>query len=76
MANIEFNFPFEGVDKGRAASNQSSTTSPDMNNMRVYDVLDSRARGGQRAGLDKRYSQQISGEAVPIVAILSVAVVD
>ncbi len=47
-----------------------------MNNMRVYDTLDERARGGQRPGLDKRYSQQIGGDAVSIVAICSVTTVD
>ena len=76
MANLNISFPFEGIDKGRAASQQSPTTSPDMNNMRVYDTLDNRARGGQRPGLDKRYSQQIGGDAVFIVAICSVTTVD
>ena len=73
---MQLTFPFSGIDKGRAASNQSPDTSPDMNNMRVYDVLDNRARGGQRPGLDKRYSQQIGGAAAPIIAICSVTVVD
>ena len=76
MANLNISFPAEGIDKGRAASQQSPTTSPDMNNMRVYDTLDNRARGGQRPGLDKRYAQQIGGDAVSIVAICSVTVVD
>ena len=73
---MQLTFPFSGIDKGRAASNQSPDTSPDMNNVRVYDVLDNRARGGQRPGLDKRYSQQIGGGTAPIVAICSVTVVD
>ena len=76
MANLDVPFPVEGVDKGRAASIQSSTTSPDMNNMRPYDVLDDRARGGQRPGLDKRYSQRIGTDPSPIVAICKVTVVD
>ncbi len=76
MSNVNIQFPFEGVDKGRAASNQSLTTSPDMSNMRVFDVLDNRARGGQRPGLAKRYSEQIGGAENPIVWIGSVATID
>ncbi len=76
MSNLNISFPFEGVDLGKATSNQSPTTSPDMNNMRVYDTLDNRARGGQRSGLGKRYSQQIGGDVAPIVAICFVTVID
>ncbi len=76
MSNVNFSFPFEGVDKGRAASNQSPTTSPDMRNMRVYDVLGNRARGGQRPGLGKLYSEQIGNAPVPISLIASVTVVE
>jgi len=76
MSNINFSFPFSGVDKGRAASNQSLTTSPDMSNMRVFDVLDNRARGGQRPGLAKRYSEQIGSAPVPIALIGSVTVME
>lgn len=76
MANVDFNFPFEGVDKGRAASNQPLTTSPDMSNMRVYDVLGNRARGGQRPGQDKMYSTQIGTGGLAILEICSVVVID
>ena len=76
MANLNVPFPFEGVDKGRACSQQAAATSPDMNNMRVYDTLDNRARGGQRPGLAKAYSEQIGGASYPIVAICSVTVVE
>lgn len=68
-------FPLQGIDKGRATPDQPILTSPDLKNVRPYDTLDNRARGGQRPGLDKIYSQQISGFAYPIVAISSVTVV-
>ncbi|KKL59470.1 hypothetical protein LCGC14_2215040, partial [marine sediment metagenome] len=55
---------------------QPHTTSPDMNNVRLYDTLANRSRGGQRAGADKLYAQQIGGAASPIIAICSVTVVD
>ena len=73
---MKLRFPFKGIDKGRAACEQPGETSPDLNNVRPYDTLDNRARGGQRPGLDKLYSQQIGSEVAPIVAICSVTVVD
>lgn len=70
-------FPLNGIDKGRTTSEQPRQTSPDMKNMRPYDTLDNRARGGQRPGMDKRYADQIGGSnAVPVVAICTVTVVD
>lgn len=60
MANgIEFSFPIFGINKGEAVSKQPNLTSGHMNNVRPYDVLETRRRGGQRPGLDKMYSQQI-----------------
>lgn len=74
MANLDVSFPFEGIDKGRAAGNQSPTTSPDMDNMRVYDTLKNKARGGQRPGLDKwGNGNQIGGGSQPVVAICIVS---
>lgn len=68
-------FPFMGVDKGRAASDQPPMTVHSMKNVRIYDALGNRARGGQRPGLDKALPQQIGGAASPIVATCSVTVV-
>jgi len=73
---MELSFPFSGIDKGRAASNQAQGTSPDIKNMRPYGTLDNRARGGQRPGLDKRYAAQIGGTSAPIIAVCSVTVLD
>ena len=72
---MELTFPFSGIGKGRAASNQSPGTSPDINNMRPYDTLDNRARGGQRPGLDRwGNGDQMGGASSPIVVICSVTV--
>jgi len=67
-------FPFLGLDKGRAAHQQPPITSPDMSNVRLYDTLDNRARGGQRPGLDKwGAGTRIGGAEQPVVAIISVS---
>jgi hypothetical protein len=68
-------FPFMGVNKGKATVDQPPLTVPDMKNVRVYDILGNRARGGQRPGLNKLYTDQIAGTAGPIVAICSVTTV-
>jgi len=66
-------FPFLGLNKGRALNEQPAATSVYLNNVRPYDVLGNRLRGGQRPGLDKLYTQQIGGsDAMAIVAVCSV----
>ncbi len=72
MASLPF--PYHGIDKGRNIPDQPEHTSPAMNNMRSFDVLGNRMRGGQRPGLSKLYTQQIASVAGPIVAICSVTV--
>jgi len=69
-------FPFKGKHKGLPAGKQPAGTSPNLQNVRVFDVLDDRGRGGQRPGMAKKYTQQIGGTAYPIVAICSVTVVN
>ncbi len=70
-------FPFKGVDKGRAAHQQALETSSNMKNIRLYDVLDDRARGGQRPGLDKwGDGDQIGDTDIPVVAICVVSTVE
>lgn len=67
-------FPFKGLDKGRPTYQQLPQTSPDMNNMRLFDTLDNRARGGQRPGLDKwGAGDQIGGAEQPVVAMCTVS---
>ena len=69
-------FPFRGYHKGLGAEKQPANTTPHIQNMRVIDIQDNRFRGGQRPGLQKAYSQQIGGTAVPIVWLGSVTIVD
>lgn len=71
----ELNFPIRGLHKGFPTSKQPADTSPDLNNVRPYDTLDSRIRGGQRPGLSQKYTQQIALTAYPIIAMCSVTVV-
>jgi len=72
----EIIFPIKGKHVGFSASKQPQLTSPDLNNVRPYDVLANRARGGQRPGMKKLYSQQIGGAAAPVIWTGSVTVVD
>ncbi len=73
MANIELSFPIQGKSEITAASKQPQLTSPYINNVRPQDVSERRIRGGQRPGLDKRYSQRIGGNAnYPVIALLTV----
>lgn len=74
---MKIRFPLQGIDKGRATSDQPEATSPDMNNMRPYDTLDNRARGGQRPGLDKwGAGTQIGSAEQPVVAMVIVSSVE
>lgn len=67
-------FPVMGVNKGRACSDQPFATSSDMKNVRPRDVLDGRARGGQRPGLDKwGNGDLVGGSNQPVVAMCVVA---
>ena len=71
---MKIQFPFKGIDKGRATSEQPQATSPRINNMRVFDTLDNRARGGQRPGLDKwGAGTQIGAAEQPVVAMVIVS---
>lgn len=71
---MKLSFPSKGIFKGRATCEQPMTTSPDMNNMRLRDTLNNRARGGQRPGLDKwGDGDQIGDVEQPVVAICVVS---
>jgi len=76
-AKVEFLIPLLGKNENWAASKQPKLTSPDLENVRVYGVLDNRARLGQRPGLDKRYSARLGGDSgQPVVAICQVTTVE
>jgi hypothetical protein len=74
MANTVIGFPLQGLDKGRATTEQPIQTTPDSLNVRPFDTYDKRLRGGQRPGLAK----WANGDALvgPIVFITSVASVE
>jgi hypothetical protein len=69
-------FPAKGYHKGLGAEKQPPGTTPYIQNMRVIDIQDNRFRGGQRGGLQKAYSEQISGVSMPVVEIIQVTTVD
>jgi len=60
MRTKKFHFPMAGKNENFAATTQPQFTSPSLSNVRPYDVLGNRARGGQRPGLKPAY-QQILG---------------
>ena len=63
-------FPIKGIHRGGVTSLLPPLTSTDMNNVRPYDTLDNRARGGQRPGLKKWGDGDLIGGAEnPIVAM-------
>ena len=75
MAKKKLHFPMRGKNTNFAASTNPQFTSPLMLNVRPRDVLENRARGGQRPGFKKAYNQQIGG-GDPVVAIGQVSVVE
>ncbi len=67
-------FPLLGLNKGRTTSKQPFMTAPRMSNCRLYDVLDRRARGGQRPGLTPWGNEDLVGAANnPVVAMCVVS---
>ena len=67
-------FPYDGLAKGGPTSDEPLYTSPSMNNVRPFDALDNRMRGGQRPGLDKWGAGTLIGDAEqPVVAICTVS---
>jgi len=68
-------FPLQGINKNYAASTQPPLTSPAMSNVRPYDVMENRTRGGQRPGLKKEFTVCI-GSGKPVVSIGHVTIVE
>jgi hypothetical protein len=60
MPQVNFKYPMKGLNQNYAASTQPSFTTAFLNNVRPYDVLENRARGGQRPGQLPMF-QQILG---------------
>lgn len=71
---ISIQFPLLGINKGMTTSKQPFATTPLMNNVRLYDVLNKRARGGQRPGLTAwGDGDLIGGSNQPVVAMCVVS---
>jgi len=67
-------FPIKGLHKGFVTENQPPLTSFSMSNVRPYDSLSNRLRGGQRPGLAKwGAGTQIGSAEQPIVSIVTVS---
>ncbi|MEE8208028.1 MAG: hypothetical protein V3T88_03615 [Nitrosomonadaceae bacterium] len=69
-------FPFRGYHVGVGTERQPEGTTPYIQNMRVLSVLNGKLIGGQRGGLQKAYTEQISSASFPIVEMLQVTTVD
>jgi len=70
-------FPAKGLHKGFMTEKQPGSTSFKMLNVRPYDTLSNRLRGGQRPGLYKwGNGDQIGGAALPVVAMCVVSSVE
>lgn len=55
----KFHFPMRGKNTNWSTSQGPQFTSGRMSNVRPIDVLNNRARGGQRPGLIRHFSQQL-----------------
>lgn len=62
-------FPTRGVHRGLPLANQPAGTCPDALNVRAYDPLRGRVRGGQRNGYAKAFTTQIANQVDLIVPI-------
>lgn len=76
MPAVEFPFPLKGKDENWRVSSQPPLTTGVLLNMRPYDAIGNRSRGGQRPGLAKAYSERIGGNPnYPVVVLIAVATV-
>ncbi len=77
MANLRLLFPVGGINRSRVPEEQPEMTSPDMDNVRPFDNLDERIRGGQRPGLVKwGIGTQVGSAEQPVVSICVVSSVE
>jgi hypothetical protein len=63
-----FDYPLKGVNENFAYRQQPEGTTPDALNVRAYDPISKRQRGGQRNGLSKYITAAVNGSQ-PIQAI-------
>lgn len=66
-------FPIKGQHKGFMVEKQPGLTSFKLLNVRPYDTLANRLRGGQRPGLAKWSADQVGAAENPVVAMCTVS---
>lgn len=64
-------FPIKGQYEGSAFGLQPKQTSPNLKNVRPFDVAEDRMRGGQRPGLKKFSNTQVAN-AKPIIKMAAI----
>jgi len=62
---IQFPFPLGGLDRSVSYRAQPPYTTTDMLNVRAYETIEGRARGGQRPGLVKAFAEEL-GDGSPL----------
>lgn len=66
--NLNLEFPAAGIDKRLAAQKQKPFTTPYCVNVRPFDPLEQRRRGGSRPDLVKAFPEQLgSGACVDLL---------
>ena len=72
MADLTVTFPLQGLNENNAYEVQPPLTSRLLQNVRPYDSEEEQCRGGQRPGLKKAYSTQVSGASHPIICLAQI----
>jgi len=73
MRTIDYPFPLKGKDENWSVSKQPPLTSPNLVNVRPYDVQSNRARGGQRPGLEILFTWA-AATGQPVLAMAQITV--
>lgn len=60
-AFVDMPFPVNGTDVSDAFDSQHPNTTPDAMNVRTFEAITHRARGGSRPGLSKHINQKVGG---------------
>ena len=70
---INLLFPSRGLDRRSSYENQPPYSTPDCQNVRPFDTIEDRERGGSRPGLLKAYKEELgSGNKVNMLSTVSV----
>lgn len=73
MSPREYTFPVGGLDNSVSVQRQPPYTTPDAKNVRPFDVISGRGRGGTRPGLDlSHYTQMGNGNPVRLLNAINV----